>query len=75
VASWNSAVERAWPGRSPELAEPLAQLFGADWARGVPETGQGSCCMFVFVLVDQAAEDIAAVDLLGGWRFRLALAR
>ena len=37
-------------------------------ARGVPETGQWSCCAFVFV--DQAAEDIAAVDLLGGWRSR-----
>jgi hypothetical protein len=41
-------------------------------ARGVPETGQWSCCAFVFV--DQAAEDIAAVDLFGGWRSRYALA-
>jgi hypothetical protein len=40
--------------------------------RGVPETGQWSCCAFVFV--DQATEDIAAVDLLGGWRSRYALA-
>jgi hypothetical protein len=38
----------------------------------VPETGQWSCCTFVYV--DQAAEDIATVDLLGGWRFRHALA-
>jgi len=42
-------------------------------APGVPQTGQSSCCAFVFV--DQAAEDIAAVDLSGGWRFRYALAR
>ena len=40
-------------------------------ARGVPETGQWSCCAFVFV--DQAAEDIAAVDLVGGWRSRYGL--
>jgi hypothetical protein len=40
--------------------------------RGVPETGRLSCC--AFVLVDQAAEDIAAVDLLGGWRSRDGLA-
>jgi hypothetical protein len=26
-------------------------------------------------MVDQAAQDIAAVDLLGGWRSRDALAR
>jgi hypothetical protein len=50
----------AWPLHSPEGA----------W---VPETGPSSCCAFVFV--DQAAEDIAAVDLSGGWRFRYALAR
>jgi hypothetical protein len=40
-------------------------------ARGVPETGQWSCCTFVFV--DQAAEDIATVELLGGWRSRHGL--
>jgi hypothetical protein len=28
----------------------------------------------MFVFVDQATEDIATVDLLGGWRFRDALA-
>jgi hypothetical protein len=39
---------------------------------GVSETGQWSCCTFVFV--DQAAEDIAAVDLLGGWRSHYGLA-
>jgi hypothetical protein len=33
----------------------------------------GSCCVFIFV--DQAAEDIAAADLFGGWRSRSALAR
>jgi hypothetical protein len=37
----------------------------------MPETGNWSCCAFVFV--DQAAEDIAAVDLFGGWRFRYGL--
>jgi len=37
----------------------------------VPETGHWSCCAFVFV--DQAAEDIAAVDLFGGWRSRYGL--
>ena len=42
-------------------------------ARGVPETGHWSCCAFVFV--DQAAEEIAAVDLFGGWRSRDGLAR
>jgi hypothetical protein len=42
-------------------------------ARGVPETDQWSCCAFVFV--DQAAEEIAAVDLFGGWRSSSALAR
>jgi hypothetical protein len=47
--------------------------LGAE-ARGVPETGRWSCCPFA--IVDQAAEDIAAVDLSGGWRFRrYALAR
>jgi hypothetical protein len=40
-------------------------------ARGVPETGHWSCCAFVFA--DQAADDIAAVDLFGGWRFRYGL--
>jgi hypothetical protein len=39
----------------------------------VPETGHWSCCAFVFV--DQAAEEIAAVDLLGGWRPGDGLAR
>jgi hypothetical protein len=38
-----------------------------------PVSGQWSCCAFVFV--DQAAEDIAAVDLSGGWRSRSVLAR
>jgi hypothetical protein len=37
----------------------------------VPETGHWSCCAFVFA--DQAADDIAAVDLFGGWRFRYGL--
>jgi hypothetical protein len=39
----------------------------------MPTASRPSCCAFVFV--DQAAEDIAAVDLSGGWRFRYALAR
>ena len=30
-------------------------------ARGVPEVGRWSCCAFVFV--DEAAEDVAAVEL------------
>jgi hypothetical protein len=30
-------------------------------ARGVSETGQWSCCALVFV--DEAAEDVAAVEL------------
>jgi hypothetical protein len=42
-------------------------------ARGVPQTGQSSCCAFVFV--DQAAEEIAAEDLFGGWRSGSAVAR
>jgi len=37
----------------------------------VPEVDRLSCCAFVFV--DQAADDIAAVDLFGGWRFRYGL--
>jgi len=47
-------------------------LISSAQARGVPETGRWSCCAFVFV--DQAAEDIAAVDLFGGWRSRYGLA-
>jgi hypothetical protein len=42
---------------------------GAAWGARNPSW---SCCALVFV--DQTAEDIAAVDLLGGWRFRHALA-
>ena len=32
-----------------------------DLARGVPEVGRLSCCTFVFV--DEAAEDVTAVEL------------
>jgi hypothetical protein len=32
-----------------------------DPARGVPDVGRLSCCAFVFV--DEAAEDVAAVEL------------
>jgi hypothetical protein len=36
-----------------------------------PVSGHGCA----FVLVDKAAEEIAAVDLFGGWRSGYALAR
>jgi hypothetical protein len=54
------------------LRDLLAAACTAQPARGVPETGQWSCCAFVFV--DQATDDIAAVDLFGSWRSRHALA-
>jgi hypothetical protein len=40
--------------------------------RGVPEVDQLSRCTFVFV--DQAAKDIAAVELPGDQRFCLVIA-
>ena len=40
--------------------------------RGVPEVGQLSCRVVVFM--DQAAEDITAAELLGDQRLRLAIA-
>jgi len=45
---------------------------GAFWTRGVPEVGQLSCRVVVFM--DQAAEDITAAELLGDQRLRLAIA-
>ena len=41
-------------------------------SRGVPEVGQLSCRVVVFV--DQAAEDITAAELSGDQRLRLAIA-
>jgi hypothetical protein len=41
-------------------------------ARGVPEIGQLSCRVVVFM--NQAAEDITAAELLGDQRLRLAMA-
>jgi hypothetical protein len=38
-----------------------ALAIGGAAARGVPEVGWLSCCTFVFV--DEAAEDVAAVEL------------
>jgi hypothetical protein len=40
----------------------ISQDRHADEPRGEPETGQWSCCVFVFV--EQTAEDIAAVNCL-----------
>ena len=45
VASWNRAVERAWPGLDAELAEAFGELVGADGAAGLPageQPGRGS---------------------------------
>ena len=39
--------------------------------RGVPEVGQLSCRVVVFM--DQAAEDITAAELLGDQQLRLAI--
>jgi hypothetical protein len=40
-------------------------------ARGVPEVGQLSCCVVVFM--DQAAEDVTAAELSCDQRLRLAM--
>jgi hypothetical protein len=52
---------------------PICGLVRVEPPCGVPETGQWSCCAFVFV--DQAAEEIAAEHLFGGWRSGSAVAR
>ena len=59
-------------GAGARLGAVYESLQEQGLARGVPETGNWSCCAFVFV--DQAAEDIVAVDLFGGWRSRYGLA-
>jgi hypothetical protein len=50
-------------GPEQQLVEQLGaeQLRGERRARGVPEVGRLSCCAFVFV--DEAAEDVTAVEV------------
>jgi hypothetical protein len=65
------------PLRMPGLAahhgsRTWSRCSGCTWTRGVPEVGQLSCRVVVFM--DQAAEDITAAELLGDQRLRLAIA-
>jgi hypothetical protein len=70
---WIQAEVKTSPSRIRRPIRRYGPTAPDPWiARGVPETGQWSCCAFVFV--DQATDDIAAVDLFGSWRSRHALA-
>jgi hypothetical protein len=76
AAGWGDHIAAtASPVHPLQHADPVAAAGRSQVivpaTRGVPETGHWSCCAFVFV--DQAAEDIAAVDLFGGWRSRYCL--
>jgi hypothetical protein len=65
----NAGLHRAARGIHDRPALLQDTFHSNPW--GTRKTGQWSCCVFV----DQAAEDIAAVDLVSGWRFRSTLAR
>jgi hypothetical protein len=68
----SSGGQHLWGG-APAKEVPWRDDQRAGWpgALGVPEVGQVSCRVVVFM--DQAAEDITAAELSGDQRLRLAI--